>query len=163
MDAKDVIRMSIASSDQILNAYLKDLSDDELRLRPIEGMNAIAWQLGHLISSERSMVEAIKPGSSPGLPEGFDQAHSRDTADSADPAKFRSKDEYLRLFDAQRKATLAVLDGLQDAELDRPAPERMRSMFPTVGAVMLLTGNHVLMHVGQFVAVRRKLKKPVAI
>ena len=65
---------------------------------------------------------------------------------------------------AQRDATKAVLDGLSDAELDAPGPERFRQMAPTVGVVMLLIGNHVLMHVGQFVSVRRHARsKPVAI
>ncbi len=64
---------------------------------------------------------------------------------------------------AQRDATKAVLDALTDADLDAPAPERLRRMCPTVGTVFNLTGNHVLMHVGQFVAVRRKLGKPVVI
>ena len=163
MNAKHVLRSTLTTGETILKKYLDDLSDDDLTIRPVDGMNSIAWQLGHLISSERSMVEGVKPGSSPALPEGFEQDHSRDTADAADPAKFRSKAEYLKLFDAQRGATMAVLDGLQDADLDRPGPERMRSRFPTVGDVILLAGSHVIMHAGQFVAVRRKLRKPVAI
>ncbi len=36
-------------------------------------------------------------------------------------------------------------------------------MWPTLGAVLLLAGSHVLMHSGQFVSVRRKLGKPIAI
>src|SRR5262245_57178510 len=163
MNAKDVIRTTIATGDKILENYLGDLADDDLKLSPVEGMNPIAWQLGHLISSERMMVEGIRPGSCPALPEGFDQDHSREAAKSVDPAKFRSKAEYLRLHQAQRAATLKVLDELPESELDQPAPERFRSMFPTVGAVMLLTGNHLVMHLGQFVATRRKLKKPVTI
>jgi uncharacterized damage-inducible protein DinB len=163
MNAKDLLRSALTTSETVLRKYLDDLSDDDLKIRPVDGMNSIAWQLGHLISSERSMVEGIKAGSSPALPEGFDQDHSRNTADSADPNKFRSKADYLKLFEAQRAATLTLLDGLHDDELDRPGPERMRSMCPTVGSIFLLAGNHVMMHAGQFVAVRRKLKKPVAI
>jgi len=36
-------------------------------------------------------------------------------------------------------------------------------MCPTVGATFNLIGSHVGMHVGQFVSVRRKLNKPVAL
>jgi len=162
MHAKDVIRQNIQGSDMILRKYVEDLEDGDLKLCPVEGMNPIAWQLGHLIVSERKMVEAIKPGSCPALPEGFDEAHSR-KAEEADPASFRTKDEYLKLWGAQLAATLKVLDALTDVELDAPSEERMRQMWPTVGAVMNLQGQHPLMHVGQFVAVRRHLKKPVAI
>src|ERR1700760_3937994 len=74
MHPKDLIRQNLDFSDRLVKAYVEDLDDESLLLRPVEGMNHIAWQLGHLISSERRMVEAIKPGSCPALPEGFDAA-----------------------------------------------------------------------------------------
>jgi hypothetical protein len=163
MNAKDAILQTFGFNDAILNAYLGDLSDADLLLRPVEGQNHIAWQIGHLISSERRMVEGIKPGASPALPEGFDEAHNRDACTSDDPSKFLPKQRYLELYQAQRAATKEVLEGLSDADLDAPGPERSRKMAPTVGATLGLVGNHVLMHVGQFVSVRRKLKKPVVI
>jgi hypothetical protein len=163
MNAKDVIRFSFGMSDRIVNSYLGDLSDADLLLRPVEGPNHIAWQLGHLIDSERGMLEAIKPGSSPALPAGFSEAHNRDATTSDDPNQFASKQQYLELYQAQRAATLKVLEELTDADLDAPAPERLRKMIPTVGATFGLMGQHVLMHVGQFVSVRKKLKKPVTI
>src|SRR5262245_51907924 len=122
MNAKDVIRTTIGLGDKVLQTYVGDLSDDDLKLCPVEGMNPIAWQLGHLILSERSMIEGIRPGSCPALPAGFDQDHSREAPSSCDPAKFRSKAEYLRLHEAQRAATLKVLDELSEPELDQPAP-----------------------------------------
>lgn len=163
MHAKDVIRNALDMSDTVIKRYVSDLTDDDLKLKAIDGMNPIGWQLGHLVASERSMMEAIKPGASPELPAGFDDAHGRENTSGLDVSKLRSKDEYVRLIDAQRAATKAVLDKLTDAELDAEAPERMRQIAPTVGAVMLLAGNHYLMHAGQFVAVRRKANKPVVI
>ncbi len=162
MHAKDVIRQNIQGADMILRKYVDDLEDADLLLCPVEGMNPIAWQLGHLIATERNMVEAIKPGSCPALPAGFAEAHPR-KPEEANPASFKTKQEYLKLWEAQRAATLKVLDAMTDAELDSPSEERLRQMWPTVGAVMDLQGTHPLMHVGQFVAVRRHLKKPVAI
>jgi hypothetical protein len=162
MNAKDVIRQAIGLSDMILNKYVDDLEDANLYIRPVDGMNCIAWQLGHLVSSERGMVEGVKPGSCPALPEGFEENHTPDRAKSDDTSKYLSKNEYVALIQAQRVATKAVLDGLSESELDAPSPERMRSFCPTVGSVMMLTGTHYLMHLGQFVAVRRKLNKPVA-
>jgi hypothetical protein len=52
---------------------------------------------------------------------------------------------------------------VSDADLDAEGPERSRKMLPTVGSVFLMVGTHVLMHVGQFVAVRRQAQKPVVI
>lgn len=163
MNAKDVIRYTYSHCDRILENYLADLDDADLQLAPLPGMNCIAWQLGHLLSSERFMVEGIKPGSCPPLPPGFDENHGKGKGQTDNAANYLTKQEYIALFDAQRKATREVLDSLTDAELEAPAAEMLQRLCPTVGSVMLLTGNHILMHLGQFVAVRRKLNKKVAI
>ncbi len=160
MNAKDVIRVTLDQSENIMNGYVGDLEDSQLMLRPVAGMNHIAWQLGHLIAAERHMIEGIKPGASPALPAGFEENHSKDTASSNDPKKFLSKSEYLRLAKLQREATKAALETISESDLDKPGPEAMRQYAPTVGSVLNLTGTHVLMHVGQFVAVRRALGKP---
>jgi hypothetical protein len=165
MHAKDVIRLSMDMSERVLMAYIGDLEDADLKVPPEEGMNPIGWQIGHLISSERMMMEGIKPGSCPALPEGFDAAHSTEKAKTGalDPSTFKTKAEYLSLWNAQREASKAVLDSVPEAELDAPSPERFRNFMPTVGAVLALPASHTLMHVGQFVPLRRKLKKPVVI
>ena len=163
MHAKDVIRQSIEMSDMALGKYLEDLEPAAFLARPVGGMNHIAWQMGHLISTERNTLEAIKPGSCPPLPEGFDAKHGKETHDSDDPAHFHTKDEYLALWKAQRAATRALLDSMPEADLDAPAPERNRAFCPTVGhALNMMGGIHPMMHAGQFVAVRRDRKMPVA-
>jgi hypothetical protein len=165
MNAKDSILGTYAMGENVVGKYLDDLSDADLLVRPVEGGNHIAWQLGHLIVSERMMVESIKEGSSPALPAGFAEAHGRDedSTHSDDPKRFRTKDEYLALMKSQREATKAVLAAATEADLDTPSSERFRKMMPTTGSVFLLVGTHVLMHVGQFASVRRKLHKPVVI
>src|SRR4051794_39660651 len=163
MDAKVPIRQSFDMNERIINEYLKDLDDADLLIRPVAGMNHIAWQLGHLIASERHMVEGVRPGSSPPLPDGFAADHGRESVTSDDPKKFRTKAEYLRLWKAQREATKALLDDLKDSDLDAPGPDLGWMKAPTVGWVFGLVGNHVLMHVGQWVGVRRSLDKPIAI
>ena len=165
MNAKDTILATYATAEKIVNAYVADLSDAELLVRPIEGQNHIAWQLGHLIATENSIDNMIKLGSSPELPAGFAEAHGRDEASTKadDAARFAGKSKYLELMNAQREATKALIAGLSETELDAPGPERVRSMAPTVGATLLLGATHYLMHVGQFVSVRRKLGKPIAI
>jgi DinB superfamily len=163
MQAKDVIRQSIDMADMTIGKYLEDLDAEAFLMHPVTGMNHIAWQIGHLISSERSSLEGIKTGCCPPLPEGFDAKHTKEAAGSDDPKAFYSKDEYLAVWKAQRDAIKALLESLSDADLDAPAPERIRAFCPTVGHAMnMMGGIHPLMHVGQFVAVRRSLKKPIA-
>lgn len=163
MTAKDVILRNFAMSESITKAYLAELTAADLLVRPVHGQNHIAWQLGHLIMTEQRFLDGVKPGASPKLPPGFEEGHGRDKTGVDDPSKYLSPEEYLRLFDAQREATKTVLNELDEAALDAPGPEGMRQMAPTVGAGFTLMGNHSLMHVGQYVSVRRKLGKPVAI
>lgn len=161
MGPKDVIRKTLDMSDHCIKSYVKDLSDADLLLTPIEGMHPIALQLGHLISSERRLKELVKPASSPPLPEGFEEAHDIKKADG-DASRFKGRDEYLKLWDEQRAATISLLDSVGDAELDDTRDGKLPPFAPTVGAVLNMAGIHALNHSGQFVAVRRLLKKPIA-
>lgn len=162
MHARDAILTIYHFNERLIDAYLGDLDDADLLVRPVEGQNHIAWQLGHLISVEHALLDAVRPGSSPALPEGFAAAHGRDEASttSDDPSRFRSKAEYLALWKAQRAASKSVLSALTDAEMDAPGPERTKQLVSNVGGVFVLLGTHAQMHLGQFVGVRRKLGKP---
>jgi hypothetical protein len=162
MNAKDAIRKTLDMSDNVINAYISDLTDADLLIRPVPGMNPIAWQLGHLISSERRMVDLVQPGSSPPLPEGFEERHNREGTQSDDTTGFASLATYQELWKAQRAATRAVIDSFPEADLDRTDP-KLPTFAPTFGALLNMTGLHALMHAGQFVAVRRFVNKPILI
>ncbi len=164
MHAKDAIRHSLQASQFVIDSYLDGLSDEDLLVRPVEGMNHIAWQLGHLILVERMVVESARPGSCPPLPDGFAEVHAREPAaqSSSDKGRFRSLAEYQALWRAQREATRTVLDSLSDAELDSPGPERIRHRARTMGEAFNMMGVHALTHAGQFVPVRRLRNRPVA-
>ena len=123
----------------------------------------MAWQLGHLIASESSLVNAICPGKGLELPAGFAEAHTKEVAAGGDTSKFYKKSEYADLFEKSKVATLSALGGLSAEDLDQPSPEAFRKMFPTVGGVAVLIATHSMMHAGQIVPLRRKLGKPIVI
>jgi hypothetical protein len=131
--------------------------------RPGPGCNHIAWQLGHLIASENQLLESVAPGAGITLPAGFAEKHDKERKDDDDPSHFCTKQEYLDLFDKVHAASRAAISKMTDADLDQPAPERFRSMFPSAGHILLLIATHGLMHAGQFVPIRRRLNKPVVI
>lgn len=154
------IRDTLELPTMIVNAYLGDLTDDDLFIRPAENMNHIAWQLGHLIAGEKFHIEQLVPGSMPALPDGFREQHSAATSATDDRAGFRTKQEYLRLMQEQRKGTLAVLDSMSDARLQAESPETLRYFGPTVGSVLSGEATHWMMHAGQWAVVRRMLGRP---
>src|SRR5919201_5668199 len=111
MQAKDVVRSALNSTQNMLEMYLSDLSDADLLVRPVPNANHIAWQLGHLIISEPELVHMELPDAAyPKLPAGFAEQHSRETAGVDPPKGFRTKAEYLALAKQVRGATLALLD-----------------------------------------------------
>lgn len=158
----NIIKQSLETTAFCANSYLEDLSDDDLLIRPVEGANHIAWQLGHLITSEHNLINMVCPGSLPDLPTGFSECYTQETSELNDGGAFQTKDEYQKLMDEQRTGTLAALDRLSDADFEQPAPEQIREYSPTVGATFALQATHWMMHTGQWVIVRRKLgRKPL--
>lgn len=161
MDFKDAVRTTFETADMLTQAYLADLTPQELLTRTVPDANHVAWQLGHLIASERALVEAGVPGSMPPLPQGFAERHSKDTAGSDNPADFLSKDEYFKLARDVRASTVAVMDKLTAADFDEPVSSgRVPPFVKRVGDAILTTGTHWIMHSGQWVALRRKLGRP---
>ena len=162
MTGKDAIKNTIDVCQDVLTTYLSDLSDADLMVRPVSGANHIAWQLGHLVASQHQMM--IQAGyDMPDLPDGLAESYTPETAKSDDRAKLHKKDQYLAWMKQQCEGTMAALNALPEADLDKPSPESMRSYAATIGVVFNLVGIHQMMHAAQFVAVRRKLGKPVLI
>ncbi len=161
MNAKDAIRSSANLSSMVLKTYISDFDDTDLMRRPGEGCNHLAWQLGHLISSEVRLLESVAPGQGIDLPDGFADAHSKEQSSNDDPAGFHGKQTYIELFDKVRAASLAALDAYAESDLDNPAPADFRDFCPTMGDMFTLIAAHPMMHAGQFVIVRRQLGKPI--
>lgn len=145
----------------MLQTTLADFSDSDMLARPCPGANHAAWQVGHLICSETGLVNDASCGSMPALPDGFRERFTKDTAKSDDPAIFLTKAQLLDQFARQRRVTVAWVRGLEEADLDRPAPERFRTFIPTLADLVMLLPTHVAMHMGQMQVTRRKLGKPV--
>jgi hypothetical protein len=145
-----------------MTQYLKGLTDESLVVRPVEGAHHAAWQLGHLIVSERRMVEGVRKGSGVALPAVFEAAHDKDPSYSRNVG-FLPLAEYVDLMTRQRELTLGLLREFPEADLALPAPEFMRAYAPTNASVFLSIASHELMHAGQIAVIRRRLGLPVVV
>jgi hypothetical protein len=164
MRATDTIKAALNSNMGMLEMYVSDLSDADLLVRPVPGANHIAWQLGHLIIAEGFLVRSELPDTVyPDLPAGFAEQYGKETSTLDTPSAFKTKAEYLDLYKKMRAATLAAVDKLTDADLDKPCTGQMAKYTPKLVNLLLLVANHMTMHTGQFTVVRRKLSKPVLI
>ena len=162
MNVKDLLHYNVTFTHGVTKMYLDDVTDDEMLVRAVPGSNHLAWQLGHLVTSERSLLEAIG-ADVPDLPEGFAEKHGRENIDSDDPSDFLTKAEYFKLMQQMHDAADTAIDKTDEADLDVPTPEQLRGFFPTVGSVLLMAGTHEMMHAGQIAAIRRTLGKPIVI
>jgi hypothetical protein len=162
MTAVDAIRTALQSTHHLITWFLSDLSDADLLVRPVPGANHIAWQIGHFLVSETRMANqpAFK-AVYPELPAGFEKQHGKETQAREPATGFATRAEYVDLFTKVRQATIAGLNNLKDADLDTPTVGPMAAFAPTLGALLVMSSNHSLMHAGQFSVVRRKLGKPV--
>lgn len=147
MTGKELAKRALSSTKFMLPMYLSDLADEDLWTPPVPGANTIGWQLNHLIDSEEKLLAHELPGA----------VYSGIKA----PGERASKAEYLAQFAKVRDATIANLEKLTDADLDRPTSGAVQKYAPTLGDLMILVSNHTLMHAGQFTVLRRKLGKPV--
>jgi hypothetical protein len=160
MTAKDCCKYLLEENRKLVGMYLSDLSDADLAVRPAPGANPIGWQLGHMIVGEVMFFQKGMPGvKSPEIPAGFAEKHGTDAAKAEPPKGFLKKDEYLVLFDKVRAATIAALDKMTDADLDKDSG--LGDFCPTIGKTFLMCADHDMMHAGQFTVARRKLGKPV--
>jgi uncharacterized damage-inducible protein DinB len=160
MNGTAAIRTALESTRHLTTWFVSDLSDADILVRPAPAANHIAWQLGHLVSAERHLAGKMLPDAPyPELPAGFDEQHSN--KNTAADSGFATKAVYVDLFTRARQATLDALARLSDADLERPTVGSMAQFAPTLGALLVLTANHTMMHAGQFSVVRRKLGKPV--
>ncbi len=162
MNGIETASSALESTGQMLGMFLSDLSDADLLVCPVDGANHIAWQVGHLISTEVFMMNGNLPGASyPTLGADFETNHSRDSTQKQQGNGFLSKAEYLDLMAKTRAITLTAIRQLTDADLDKATTGRLAAKAPTLGKLLLLCSNHTLMHMGQFSVIRRKLSKPV--
>lgn len=160
MTAKDVLTGALKMTLGLVESSLADLSDADLQVSPVTGANNIAWQIGHLIASEKALGTNMGI-SYPVLPPAVEALAPGSSAKSHGQGGNLPKDEYLSLFKRVRATTLGGLEKLGDADLDKPNDGPMKGFAPTYGALFNLVGIHTMMHCGQFSVVRRALGKPV--
>ncbi|HVS38883.1 MAG TPA: DinB family protein [Gemmataceae bacterium] len=139
-----------------------DVPDEQMCAQPIPGktMNHAAWLLGHMAWAAGE-VALDKLGQPPSCPANYKELFGMGTQPSSERSRYPSKaellktleDAFARLGEAAQKATPETLA--------KPAPERIRDRFPTVGALVaaLMTGHHAS-HNGQLSAWRRAMGLP---
>ncbi len=162
MNGIEVLKASLAGTQFVLKWFVEDFTDADLLVRPVPAANHAAWQIGNVITGDVYILnDQSLSVTFPDLPQGFAEKHGPNGTKDDGPEGFLTKAEYFDLFDKVRAATIASLDSLTDADLDRPTTGDIAKFAPTLGRLYLMVSDHTLMHAGQFSVIRRALGKPV--
>src|SRR6266542_4353524 len=96
MTGKEALKAAPKSTQDIVDMYLGDLSDADFLVRPVPSANNIAWQLGHLITSEVWLMKDL-PGAN--YPEtGLDMAdYGKETAQTGPRGGYLTKPIRIKL------------------------------------------------------------------
>ena len=162
MRANQVVKNALSSAQDAMLMIMGDLSDADITVHPVPGANNIAWQLAHLANAEKYLLGDQVPGVQyPEIPAAIATLGNERTGKVDPPEGYLPKAKYLECFAKMRAATIAAVEKLSEADLDKPTTNMMAKHAPTLGDLLILTANHTLMHGGQFTVVRLALNKPV--
>lgn len=158
MSPKDIVLNQYASVQWLYEKAVTELGEADCRFQPFDGACHVNWILAHLAVSEDGMIAQIT-GQPKRYSEQLHKAYSGGSVCRADDGMTRA--EAWKMYTDSAKLTVEFVKSFPESRYDEPAPESMRQMFPTIGAVVGLLGAHPYWHFGQVTYNRRAMKKPM--
>ncbi|MEN0111399.1 MAG: DinB family protein [Planctomycetota bacterium] len=143
--------------------FLADLVPGDWLWQPGDGLNHIAWHVGHVTYAQyflcvvrvRGRIESDRDL----VPTAFLRRYKFGSRPSANPARNATPDELLATLRGVHELALAELERRTDADLVTPA-EPAHPLFETTLGGVEWCSQHELIHCGQMMLLRRMLGKP---
>lgn len=156
MNAVDYIKMALENGKGWTLGLINDMKDAPLTQPTSNGGNHPLWVLGHIVRAESDLLDGFILGKPNRFPE-LESAFSMGSTPTADASQYPSMDELMGKFEQIRSASLAHLNSLSDADLDKRshAPDEFGPPFATVGACFAAMVGHMSFHGGQVADARR--------
>jgi len=142
---------------------LEDMQDAPTTFPTPNGGNHPLWVLGHLVIAEGNIVNGLIKGEESPYKD-LEPLFGQGTTPEADASKYPTMDELFDKLDEARASTMALLDTMSDADLDKPshAPPEYGEMMNTVGKCFAILIMHATFHGGQVADARRAAgRKPL--
>ncbi len=153
---------------QVARTWTKGLLTDVEESRwfdpPAPGVGHVAWQVGHLASSQVALIHVRCFGReyTQHAPERFRQTFGKGSTPVADPTAYPPISEIRRMFDQLHRESIDLIRGMTDAELDEPTLGEAHPMFTTKAGAIGTAAIHETFHGGQIALIRRLAgKKPL--
>jgi hypothetical protein len=150
MQTKEAIRYALTLADMAVNRALDQVEDIPLTFPTENGGCHPLWIAGHLAVVEGLTNEILTGRPNPVA--AWDELFGRGTIAVADAGRYPKLAEARARYAELRRANLAFLDSLSEAELDTPTskqPEGLEDFFATYGKALLTIALHQMTHRGQ--------------
>ncbi|MCA9230389.1 MAG: DinB family protein [Planctomycetales bacterium] len=156
MNAIDYIRLEMSMCKGWIGGLMDDIQDSPLTLPTPNGGNHPLWIVGHLAYSEANILNVYILGKDNPLAEWKDIL-GIGSQPANDPSVYPHFSELRATLEQVRSDTLAYLDTITDADLDKPshAPEDRKDYFGTIGQCLAVMSIHMGFHGGQIADARR--------
>jgi uncharacterized damage-inducible protein DinB len=157
---QEAIAFGLKTSKVMFHRFIDDLSSEEYNHRPCLGANSAAWIVGHLTSTDRSLLERLGVKDLPEVPAGFaGRFATTKAAATGTQADFGPPKELVRLFDQHRDL---LIEQVKKAPLDQlhAAANVHTPLYSDRGESLLFMSLHTAMHLGQLSTIRRSLGRP---
>ena len=154
MKATDLLRAMLSSADDSMK-FIEAMRSHPL-MRCNDRGNHAWWTLGHLVVTEGRVHKILLGEANPAehLKDYFDWG----STPCDDSRHYPPFDELLTLYCELRAKTVSVVNGLDDAGLDRPValpPPGLEAAFKTFGQTLTTLASHQTFHCGEVAAYRR--------
>jgi len=164
MNAIDLIRWALQTTDAGTNAMVADMRDAALIQPTARGGNHTLWALGHMAWVEAAVRHIVS--GEPHALERWTSQFGTGTQPSSEAGRYPSFDEVLAAYRDGRVRTLKLLDDIGEAGLDlapkNPPPPEFADAMKTRGRALMLITIHQMVHYGQIADARRAAgRKPL--
>ncbi len=142
-------------------SLLEDIEESRWFEQPAPGVQHVAWQVGHLASSQVALIHARCFGKEPSecLPAGFRDKFGRGSTPTADRSAYPPIVEIRDVFDRTHLETLDLIRSIPEGELERPVTGEPHPMFETKAQCIATAATHETFHAGQIGLTRRLFGK----
>ncbi len=159
MNRLEFIIDQIAQTRRYTQGFIDVLDPGDWFHMPPGGVSFIAWQVGHLASSQYhlclSRIRGTRPEDDALIPKDYFALFGKGSIPEANASRYPSAEEIRAVFDRVHAQVARELPGLDDAALDEPVTRR-HPLFTTKFGSLAMCPRHEMLHAGQIGLIRRQ-------
>jgi len=162
MDMISLLLDRLQSARNWTNSLLEDVDESKWFDAPGPKLGHIAWQVGHLASSQIILVHMRCFGKEYAgcAPAEYQKLFGRGSTPVADPAAYPPISRIREFFSRIHGECLDMIAKMPTPELDKPAGAEPHPMFTNKAGAIGMAAMHECFHAGQIAMIRRLMGKP---